>query len=503
MNRKATRSRLGAALALLAVLALVAGAAPPARAGAEDVAMFYDALTPYGTWVDYGEYGPVWYPTGVAGDWRPYLDGRWVPSPEGWVFETGEPWGWATYHYGNWFPTTEYGWVWSPGSTWYPSTVAWRTSDEYVGWAPIPPPNYEPAPAFYPAGGYYPGAPLVDLLTLPFWIFAGAANFLLGFGQPFIPAYSYYGCGCLAPFGYYPFFWPGTAFLTDCYYPFWAPRAFFFFGPSFPFIIRRCHIDRDRFHEFVNRADFRRFHNVLPPREFLDRHPFFRDALPEAVREGRRFEVHQADFNRVQRDIARPNAVGRPANVPGLKAEIPKALVVPSKETGPEALRRMKGMELPQGAVKVTPQMREQMRQGGFEAGPHVEVPTPAGPPKEVTPRREVTPPAEVIRGMRRGPEAPRPLWTPEELQQQRLQQERFRQRQEQLHQQEQLRLQQPGYREFQGRQQEILRQRQMEPRRAPEFHPAPAPHPPSAPAPHGGGGGGGHPGGPGSGMPR
>ena len=86
--------------------------------------MFHDALAPHGKWIDYGKYGPVWHPNNVSSSWRPYLDGRWVPSHAGWTFETSEPWGWATYHYGNWMPTTDYGWVWSPGSTWYPSTAA-------------------------------------------------------------------------------------------------------------------------------------------------------------------------------------------------------------------------------------------------------------------------------------------------------------------------------------------------------------------------------------------
>ncbi len=131
--------------------------------------MFYDALSAYGNWVDYGNYGPVWYPTqGVTQNWRPYVDGRWVPTDDGWVFETGEPWGWATYHWGNWMPTSEYGWVWSPGSTWYPSTAAWRTSDEYVGWAPIPPDDYVPEPAYAPAGGYYPDEPVTGPLERPF-----------------------------------------------------------------------------------------------------------------------------------------------------------------------------------------------------------------------------------------------------------------------------------------------------------------------------------------------
>jgi hypothetical protein len=126
---------------LLAVL-LLGSLATPAAAGTEDVALFYDELSPYGQWVDYGNYGPVWYPSRVSENWRPYLDGRWVPTADGWVFETNEPWGWATYHYGNWMPTPEHGWVWAPGRTWYPSTAAWRTSDEFIGWAPIPPPNY-------------------------------------------------------------------------------------------------------------------------------------------------------------------------------------------------------------------------------------------------------------------------------------------------------------------------------------------------------------------------
>ena len=140
MRLSGKKSGLVAGLALLLLLALIAAPATSARAATEDVAMFYDALSAYGTWVDYGNYGPVWYPTqGVTQNWRPYVDGRWVPTDDGWVFETGEPWGWATYHWGNWMPTSEYGWVWSPGSTWYPSTAAWRTNDDYVGWAPIPP----------------------------------------------------------------------------------------------------------------------------------------------------------------------------------------------------------------------------------------------------------------------------------------------------------------------------------------------------------------------------
>lgn len=173
-----------AALTLVAQFFLFWGPAPPVWAGSEDVAMFYEELAGYGNWVNYGNYGQVWYPTTVTGSWRPYVDGRWTPTEDGWIFETDEPWGWATYHYGNWMPTDEYGWVWVPGSTWYPSTVAWRTSDEYIGWAPIPPPNYVPTPAYYPPSGYTPGTPVLDLITAPFWTFSHAPYFLPGFGFP-------------------------------------------------------------------------------------------------------------------------------------------------------------------------------------------------------------------------------------------------------------------------------------------------------------------------------
>ncbi len=142
------------ALALTFALVLSPGFTGAAQAASEDVAMFYDDLSQVGQWVEYGNYGAVWRPTGVAEDWRPYTNGRWVPTNDGNVFESDEPWAWATYHYGNWMPTEDNGWVWVPGRTWYPSTVEWRTSPEstpvdasYVGWAPTPPPNYEPIPA--------------------------------------------------------------------------------------------------------------------------------------------------------------------------------------------------------------------------------------------------------------------------------------------------------------------------------------------------------------------
>ena len=235
-----TRPSFGAmAVALGLALLLVTAASPPrpAWASMEDAALFYEELSSHGEWVELENYGPVWYPTQVQENWRPYVDGRWVPSEQGYVFETQEPWGWATYHYGNWMPTPQYGWVWVPGRTWYPSTVTWRTTPEseapdasYVGWAPIPPPNYVPPEGYEPVN-YVPGTPYAgpvdNLITAPFWIFVRAASFLLGFQQPYAPAYSYWGSAALVPPPYIPGFYSRTIIVNNYYTPEYYPVGYF------------------------------------------------------------------------------------------------------------------------------------------------------------------------------------------------------------------------------------------------------------------------------------
>ena len=182
--------------------------ATPAYAGQEDAALFQEALSAFGQWLNYGQHGLVWRPGQVDKNWRPYTNGRWVPTQEGYVFETDEPWGWATYHYGNWLPTKDQGWVWVPGRTWYPHTVNWRTNDENVGWAPVPPPESMGAETFYsdeyPAmdyssaglnsSGYYANNVLPSN-----WMFTRATDFLLGWGQPYSSAYSYATSGVQHP----------------------------------------------------------------------------------------------------------------------------------------------------------------------------------------------------------------------------------------------------------------------------------------------------------------
>jgi hypothetical protein len=100
---------------------------------------FHEGLAPYGEWVSSASYGQVWHPTQVQADWRPYYNGRWEWTDEGWLWVSDEPWGWAPYHYGRWANDAYYGWIWVPGYQWAPAWVSWRYSGAYVGWAPLYP----------------------------------------------------------------------------------------------------------------------------------------------------------------------------------------------------------------------------------------------------------------------------------------------------------------------------------------------------------------------------
>jgi hypothetical protein len=137
------------ALFALLLLGATAGAASaavtadihvgPSGRASVDVGFFYDDLASYGNWVDRPSHGWVWTPRAVAASWRPYQDGHWVLTDQGWTWVSAEPYGWATYHYGRWYDDPEVGWSWVPGDEWAPSWVSWQEGGDYVGWAPLPP----------------------------------------------------------------------------------------------------------------------------------------------------------------------------------------------------------------------------------------------------------------------------------------------------------------------------------------------------------------------------
>jgi hypothetical protein len=105
------------------------------------VEYFNTSLAPYGSWVQVPGYGRCWRPTITFYDtaWQPYCDrGHWVYTEYGWYWASDYSWG-ATFHYGRWFRDENLGWCWSPDTVWAPSWVCWRYSDDYCGWAPLPP----------------------------------------------------------------------------------------------------------------------------------------------------------------------------------------------------------------------------------------------------------------------------------------------------------------------------------------------------------------------------
>lgn len=107
-------------------------------------AYFYDTLSPYGNWVAVNGYGNCWQPTVSVYNptWQPYCNrGNWVYSDCGWYWNSDYAWG-ATFHYGRWFRGAGVGWCWSPDTVWAPSWVTWRYSNNYCGWAPLPPQTY-------------------------------------------------------------------------------------------------------------------------------------------------------------------------------------------------------------------------------------------------------------------------------------------------------------------------------------------------------------------------
>src|SRR5512138_490116 len=74
--------------------------------------IFYDDLSPYGSWIYFPVYGYVWVPD-VDPGFMPYAtNGYWVLTDDGWTWVSDYPWGWATFHYGRWYTDPTYGPVW-------------------------------------------------------------------------------------------------------------------------------------------------------------------------------------------------------------------------------------------------------------------------------------------------------------------------------------------------------------------------------------------------------
>ncbi len=101
--------------------------------------VFYDELSPYGSWIETPEYGYAWIPNEPSG-FAPYsTNGYWVYTEDGWTWVSNYSWGWAPFHYGRWYNHPHHGYIWIPDTEWSPGWVTWRHSDDYYGWAPMGP----------------------------------------------------------------------------------------------------------------------------------------------------------------------------------------------------------------------------------------------------------------------------------------------------------------------------------------------------------------------------
>lgn len=185
--------------ALALAFALLGFAFAPSRAVAEaevSFQFFYDSLSPLGEWIEVGDYGEAWQPTGVDEDWSPYTDGYWSYTDAGWTWVSYEDFGGITYHYGRWVRAEDVGWCWVPDTEWGPAWVSWRNSEEHIGWAPLPPEatftasvgistwvddSYDIGPDYY---NFCPivefGAPLIRTVCVPRFervrIYSGCVN---------------------------------------------------------------------------------------------------------------------------------------------------------------------------------------------------------------------------------------------------------------------------------------------------------------------------------------
>ncbi len=163
------RNRTGIFFILAFAAAALWSASAAAAPVSVSVSFFHDQLAPHGRWVAAGSYGNCWVPSGVAAGWEPYVDGQWVYSDYGWTWASNDPWGDIPYHYGTWAYVDPYGWVWVPGTVWAPAWVTWAYTDDYVGWAPVP-------PTFALSATGYFGSPVV--VTATHYVFVPTRQFV-------------------------------------------------------------------------------------------------------------------------------------------------------------------------------------------------------------------------------------------------------------------------------------------------------------------------------------
>jgi hypothetical protein len=143
LTRLAAGLACGVAFTTVPALVPAMGTAALAQAqGAQQIEQFKQVLGRYGTFQAHARYGEVWIPAEQVAPrgWHPYPPCNWVHHKElGWYYDDRSEWGAIVHHYGRWAHDAALGWIWVAGAEFSPGWVVWRTSDSWVGWAPMPP----------------------------------------------------------------------------------------------------------------------------------------------------------------------------------------------------------------------------------------------------------------------------------------------------------------------------------------------------------------------------
>ncbi|MCU0781625.1 MAG: hypothetical protein MUF04_11070, partial [Akkermansiaceae bacterium] len=263
-----------------------------------DYGMFYDSLSPYGSWFLAPGYGYVWQPALVRrAGWRPYWDGRWACTNQGWMWLSNEPFGWAVYHYGRWTLLRAVGWVWVPGYQWGPSWVTWRSGGGYIGWAPLPPETMA-----WSSGSWGSTVEATFGIGQGWFTFIASTNFCQPVRRHYVP---------VADYGR---FWGGTVNITNIHY---QDNRVFVGGPPYK-SIRDAHGR----HAPYYRLDLER--HTRPGRDAMAMRPRF---------QGDRIAIAAPDVN------AGWNAALRPSRVRG---EMSDATVDRPQPLAPEVADRFR-----------------------------------------------------------------------------------------------------------------------------------------------------------------
>ncbi len=95
----------------------------------------WNELDEYGNWYPTEQYGNVWTPANMPADWDPYSSGYWANYPGwGYTWISAYPWGWLPYQCGAWNYWNSFGWGWIPGQCGFggqPIVTVWNAPPSF------------------------------------------------------------------------------------------------------------------------------------------------------------------------------------------------------------------------------------------------------------------------------------------------------------------------------------------------------------------------------------